>query len=964
MKIFLLIAIATCTPINVPQGVEDMSEGQNSVLKVEKRDGQVVDFDQKKIEEAIANAAIAAGKSESYIKNTINGIANEISKEIRERFSGENKFHPNVENIHDIVEKHLVLKNLYEVVKSYILYRAEKKRESDEKRSKVSFLKKLTVEKIDGRKVRFDPKKLKNTIERCSANVDIDQDLIFDQVCKNIFDGIKTTEIEKAIVLSATSYIERDPDYSVFAARVFRQYMAKEVHEKSTELNSQEADKDYRDSFSDAIKIGVKNKIFDARLENFDLEMLAKALKPERDTLFRYISLQTLYQRYFVKFKGSLLELPQVFWMRVAMGLAVNEDKKEERAIEFYEAMSQMLYMPSTPTLFHSGMTHPQLSSCYLTSIDDDLKDIFKSYSDNSQLSKWSGGIGNDWTNVRSIGAHINSTRVESQGTIPFLKIANDTTFAINRSGKRRGATVAYLECWHYDHEDFIELRKNVGDERRRTHDMNTAHWIPDLFMKRVRENGKWTLFSPDEVPELHDLYGKAFEDKYVEYEKKAKRKKLKRTKEVDAVRHYRKMLGMLFETGHPWFCFKDPCNVRSPQDHVGVVHSSNLCTEITLNTKPSKLISEEIDENGVCNKKYQLGEIAVCNLGSLNLPKLINGKKIDKKLMKRTIKTAMRMLDNVIDICFYPVPEARHSNEKHRPVGLGIMGLQDAIYNANLNFEESHNFVDEVQEYISYLAIEESSNLASERGSYSSFEGSKWDRGIFPLDTLKLLEKERGMKIPINKDSRLDWDSLKKKVKEQGMRNSNTMAIAPTATISTICGCNPCFEPQFKNVYVKANMSGEFTIVNEHLVADLKKANLWNKEMLDDLKYHDGSVQKIDKIPNKLKGKYKDAFEVDQKIAVELTALRSKWIDQSQSHNIYMAGKNGKVLSEIYMYAWEMGLKTTYYLRSMGASQIEKSTLDASKYGYTQKREIADQEVAQEPKLCKINDPDCEACD
>ena len=936
-----------------------MTESQSpSILMVEKRDGQVVPFDHAKIEAAIASAAVAAGKSESYIKNTINGLANKIAEEIEFRFA-DGDFHPNVENIHDIVEKHLMAADLFEVAKSYILYRADKKRQSDDDRRKLSFLRKLTVKKADDKIVRFDPKKLKETIRRCSESLsEVDGEGVFEDVCKNIYDGITTEEIDKAIVLSATAFIERDPEYSSFAARVFRQQISKEVLGHSSEVGSDESERDYRESFINAIQLGVKADILDSRLLDFDLELLSNELKLERDDLFKYIGLQTLYQRYFTKLEGTLLELPQTFWMRVAMGLAINEDNKEQRAIEFYEVMSQMYYVPSTPTLFHSGLTHPQLSSCYLTCIDDDLKDIFKSYADNSQLSKWSGGIGNDWTNVRSIGAHIKSTRVESQGTIPFLKIANDTTFAINRSGKRRGATVAYLECWHYDHEDFIHLRKNTGDDRRRTHDMNTAHWIPDLFMKRVAENGKWHLFSPDEVSDLHDLYGAAFDKRYLEYERLVKRKKIKRVKEVDAVTHFRNMLEMLSETGHPWFCFKDPCNIRSPQDHCGVVHSSNLCTEITLNTSPSKLVEEVFNEDaGTFTKNFQLGEVAVCNLGSLVFPNLIKGKGLDKKLVRRTIRTAMRMLDNVIDLCFYPIPEARHSNMRHRPVGLGVMGLQDALYQLGINFEDAHEFVDVAQEFISYCAIESSCELAKERGSYSSFEGSKWDRGIFPLDTIKMLEKERGQKVKVTRESRLDWPSLKTKVREQGLRNSNMMAIAPTATISTIVGCSSCTEPFFKNIFSKSNMSGEFVVVNEFLVNDLKAAGVWDSEMLDDLKYHDGSVQRIERVPAKLREKYKDAFEIDQLKAIELAALRSKWIDQSQSHNVFVKGKSGKLLTQIYTHAWECGLKTTYYLRSMAATQIEKSTLDAKKYGFTQKRE--QESVPQ----CRIDDPTCEAC-
>jgi len=930
-------------------------------LVVEKRDGEVAPFDKAKIEAAIARAAVAAGKSEIYIKDTINGLSDNVAKEVVERFS-DGEFVPNVENIHDIVEKHLMRAELYEVAKAYILYRADKKRQSDAKRQKLSYLRKLTVLKGDGRTVLYNPKKVRETIQRCSVGLNgIDENTIFDEAAKNVYDGIKSTDVDRAIMLAATSFIEVEPDHAEFAARVYLQQMKKEVFGHSTDTKTEEAEEAYRESFVHAIELGVKAEIFDKRLLEFDLKELSSKLVLERDELFKFIGLDTLYERYFTKFDGRLFELPQTFWMRVAMGLAFNEEDKTKRALEFYEVMSRHLYIPSTPTLFHAGLLHPQLSSCYLTCVDDDLKDIFKSYADNSQLAKWSGGIGNDWTNVRSIGAAIKSTRVESQGTIPFLKIANDTTFAINRSGKRRGATVAYLEIWHYDYEDFLDLRRNTGDERRRTHDMNTASWIPDLFMKRVREGGEWTLFSPDETPDLHDLYGKAFEEAYVKYEKLAKRGKITKFKKVDAEKLYKRVVMMLYETGHPWPCFKDPCNIRSPQDHVGVVHSSNLCTEITLNTSPSRLVSQEMDwKTGQYTRKYDCGEVAVCNLGSLVLSNLMKGKKLDKKLTAWVIGIAMRMLDNVVDLNFYPTPEAEWSNLRHRPVGLGVMGLQDAMYIAGVNFERSHEFVDEIQEFVAYEAISNSCALAQERGCYETFQGSKWHRGIFPLDTLDLLEEERGMKIPTPRTTRLDWDKLKEAVKTMGMRNSNTMAIAPTATIATIVGCSPCIEPYFKNIFVKSNMTGEFTIVNEQLVRDLKKIGRWNKDMLDDLKYHDGSIQKLD-LPEDMKLKYKESFEVSPRVAIELTALRGKWIDQSQSHNIFYHGKSGKEISEIYMYAWEQGLKTTYYLRCLGKTQIEKSTLDAGKYGFTQKRDRS--ETPDEPKLCKINDPDCEAC-
>lgn len=920
-------------------------------IEVVKRDGEVVRFDARKIEYAIFKAAVAANVffGDNELKNVVEGIVVEVS----DRFS-DNDILLNVENIHDIVEKHLMRSSHHEVAKSYIIYRAQKRQKESEDRKKISFLKSLSIKKKNGDSVSFNPKKLKDSIKRHSWLLSVDQSLIFQETVKNVYDGMASEDIDKALVLGATALIEQDPAYSTIAARFFRQRLGKEVFLKSTEQGSHDWETEYRNSLKKAVTQGIAEGIFDARLAEFDFDALSAYLDLGRDDFLKYIGVQTLYERYFAKVNHRRIEMPQVFWMRVAMGLAINETDKNTKAMEFYDVMSQLLYVPSTPTLFHSGLSKPQLSSCYLSTVDDDLHHIFQTFSDNAQMSKWSGGIGNDWTNVRSTGALINSTMVESQGVIPFLKIANDTTVAINRSGKRRGATACYLETWHLDIEDFLDLRKNTGDERRRTHDMNTVNWIPDLFMKRVAENGTWTLFSPDEVPDLHHIYGKKFEESYLRYEKIALTGKLHRFKVVEAQKLYRKMLTMLFETGHPWFTFKDPCNIRSPQDHVGVVHNSNLCTEITLNTKPTKRHPD--------GSVKELGEIAVCNLGSLNIFRhMIPASSvwvIDWSALKKTITVAMRMLDNVIDINFYPVPEARASNLRHRPVGLGYMGIQDALYLANIRYEEADDFVDELQEFIAYNAIYSSSLLAEEKGVYESYPGSKWDRGIFPLDTIALLEEERGMPVEVDRRTRQDWDSLRARVRSHGMRNSNTMAGAPTATICNIAGLiGPCGEAAFANLYGKENMSGGFTVINEFLVDDLKKENLWDKEMLDLIKYHNGSVQKIDRIPLKLRAKYKVVWEIDQKRAIDLTALRGKWIDQSQSHNIFVSHNNGKMLADLYMYAWRKGLKTTYYLRTLGVSGVEKATLDA-KYGLTQNRE----EVVP-VKACKINDPTCEAC-
>ncbi len=796
--------------------------------------------------------------------------------------------------------------------------------------------------KRSGAAVVFDMDKVVATIHRCAQGVldDIDINVLLAELQRTIFDGIGAGDLERALILASTAFIERDPAYNVLATRLYLQRQYKEVMKVSVDEQSLQGL--YKEKFIQNIKHGVAEVLFDARFAEFPLERLAEALRPERDQLFRYIGIHTLYERYFVRSAGAVLELPQAFWMRVAMGLALNEHDRFEKTLEFYNAMSTLHYVPSTPTLFHAGTTHPQLSSCYLTFVDDDLNHIFKSLQDQANLSKWSGGIGSDWTSLRAIGSRIKSIQVDSQGIVPFLKIANDVVAAISRSGSRRGAACVYLEVWHLDYEDFLDLRRNTGDERRRTHDMSTASWIPDLFMKRVINNQEWTLFSPDEVPDLHDLYGKEFEAAYCAYEQKAQQGVIKHTKKLSAAALWRKMLGRLFETGHPWPTFKDACNVRSPQDHVGVIHSSNLCTEITLNTSRD--------------------ETAVCNLGSINLSRHIVDGALDEVQLAATIKTAVRMLDNAIDVNFYPTIEAQNSNVKHRPLGLGVMGLQDALYKLDIAFDDQLAFetADALMETIAHQAIAASALLAQERGAYASYKGSKWDRGLFPQDTIALLEAERGMPIEVDRTSRLDWTPVRALVKQYGMRNSNVLAIAPTATISNIAGCYPSIEPIYKNLYVKANMSGEFTIVNEYLVNDLKKRGLWSKDLLDTIKYFDGNIQMIEAIPQELRSKYQEAFDLDPEWMIKITAARSKWIDQSQSHNVFMKGADGQKLSAIYLTAWKLGLKTCYYLRSLAASQIEKSTLDAKKFGFTQKREYGAVEGA---KTCGIDGGDCESC-
>lgn len=826
-----------------------------------------------------------------------------------------------------------------------------------------SFGKQFYVLQHDDSRELFDIGKIYKTIAWAAQKHqnEIDADEIMQETVRNIYDGITSSELLDALILAATAFIERDPAYGFIAAQLLIKKLFMEVTGVSIELEGR--DERYRASFITSITGGIKQGVFDARMAGFDLERLAQELLFEHDQLFDFMGLKTLYERYFVKMNGKRTELPQVFWMRVAMGLSLNETDKTETAIRFYKLISSLRYVPSTPTLLHSALRVPQLSSCFLTTVSDDLHHIFKCIADNAQMAKWSGGVANDWTPVRATGSLIKSINVESQGVVPFLKVANDTTASINRSGKRRGASVVYLETWHYDIEDFLDLRRNTGDERRRTHDINTANWIPDLFMKRVEEDGQWTLFSPNETPDLHDLYGKAFEERYIAYERMADEGKLRLTKRMPANQLWRKMISRLFETGHPWITFKDAFNIRSPQDHIGVIHSTNLCTEISLPTSPE--------------------ETAVCNLGSVNLSVHIVDSKIDMQLLAQTIQTAVRMLDNVIDINFYPTKEGETSNMRHRPIGLGVMGFQDAFYKMDIAFDDPRalEVTDEIMEMVAYNAIWSSSQLAAERGAYSTFKGSKWDRGLLPQDTIDLLEIERGVPVEVNRGAKLDWTPVRESIKKYGMRNSNTMAIAPTATISNIANCYPCIEPIYKNIYVKANMSGEFTVVNSYLVHDLQKLGLWDQHMLDLLKYYDGNVQMIAEIPDHLKHKYKEAFELDPEWLIELTAVRGKWIDQSQSHNVFMQGVSGKKLSSIYQKAWRSGLKSTYYLRTLGATQIEKSTLDANRFGFTQKREYGSmntQELQSEDVvlssivtnksdkevMCSIlNGPECESC-
>lgn len=896
-----------------------------------KRDGSLVNFDQQKIAKAIVNAIQAADPSQPPTQTE--QIAVKIADGIAEKFN--KSFEPNskinIEDIQDQVELGLMRQGLQKVARAYVLYREQRHVERQNN----------TVKKISA----DDEYAWVSILVDDSAKglSDVDPKAVFDVAKKNFYQGISRQEIGTTLIMTLRQVIESEPNYSFMAARVLLDSVKYETA-AALSIDSQDSSF-YQNAFKKMIERGIEYELLNSALADYDIQRLAQALKPERDFQFQYLGLQTLYDRYFLHWQKQRLELPQTFFMRVAMGLALNEDDKEARAIEFYNLLSSFDYMASTPTLFNSGTRRSQLSSCYLTTVPDDLGGIYDAMRDNALLSKWAGGLGNDWTPVRSLGAHIKGTNGESQGVVPFLKVVNDTAVAVNQGGKRKGAVCAYLETWHLDIEDFLDLRKNTGDERRRTHDMNTANWVPDLFLKRVFEDAQWTLFSPNDVPDLHDLSGTAFSERYEHYENLAQKDELQLHKQVSAKELWRKMLTMLFETGHPWITFKDPCNLRSPQQHTGVVHSSNLCTEITLNTSAD--------------------EIAVCNLGSINLAQHIRDGELDAEHLQRTIKTAVRLLDNVIDINYYACPQAENSNKKHRPVGLGIMGFQDALYQLEIAYasEDAVYFADSSMELISYYAIQASSNLAQERGSYSSFGGSLWSQGVLPIDSLKHLEQQRGEHYcTFNYDQTLNWDDLRSEVKQKGMRNSNVMAIAPTATISNIVGVSQSIEPTYQNLYVKSNLSGEFTVVNPYLVNELKKLGLWSSSLANELKLHDGSIKHIEAIPEALKQRFAQAFEIDSHWLIEAGARRQKWIDQAQSLNIYMPAPSGKQLDSLYKTAWSRGLKTTYYLRSLGATQMEKSLEEKT----NEKPEQSDLELsasAELPKVCSILEPDCEAC-
>ncbi|HEX2579720.1 MAG TPA: ribonucleoside-diphosphate reductase subunit alpha [Rhabdochlamydiaceae bacterium] len=926
-------------------------------LKVHRKDGTLVRFNPMKVATSIEESFRRAGLIEGQTPESVIDSVNDLTQKIVDRAlalhkSGE---HLHVATMQDEVEHLLMKEGYYRVAKDYILSRAStEEHHAAEEKHHDGGKREFTVIGKDGIPKIIKESFLRNRIKTaCRHLKEVSVDELLETLILNFYEGIKESEVDQAAIMAARSKIEMEPAYSKAAARLLCDTLYREALETSASDASLE--NAHRTYFKKYIKFGISVHRLSPALLEYDLDKLGKAMDLKRDDLFSYLGIQTLYDRYFIHHEDRRLETPQIFWMRVAMGLALCEgDQKNERAIEFYNLLSQFLFTSATPTLFNSGTMHSQLSSCYLSTVMDDLSHIFKVVSDDAQLSKWAGGIGNDWSNVRATGSIIKGTNGRSQGIIPFLKVANDTAVAVNQGGKRKGAMCAYLETWHLDVEDFLELRKNTGDERRRTHDMNTANWIPDLFMKRVSENGPWTLFSPSDTPDLHDLYGAAFEKRYMEYEKLAETGKLKLHKKMEAVELWRKMLSMLFETGHPWITFKDPSNIRSPQDHVGVVHSSNLCTEILLNTSAE--------------------ETAVCNLGSINLELHTTPDGIDEKKLAYTIRTAVRMLDNVIDINFYPTPEAKTSNLKHRPIGLGMMGFQDALYIQNISYasHEAVEFADKSMEMISYYAILASTELAKERGTYISYKGSKWSRGLLPIDTLDLLAEERGGYLEVDRQTRMDWNVVRAAIKKHGMRNSNTMAIAPTATISNITGITQSIEPMYKHLFVKSNLSGEFTIPNLYLAEKLKKLGLWDQEMLDDLKYFDGSIAEIERIPEDVKRVYLTAFEIDPEWIIECASRRQKWIDMGQSLNLYIAEPSGKKLHQMYMLSWVRGLKTNYYLRSVAATQIEKSTTDINKRGLQprwMKSKSAssnikiEREEAPAPKACRIGDESCESC-
>ncbi|MBB5019847.1 ribonucleoside-diphosphate reductase alpha chain [Chitinivorax tropicus] len=935
---------------------ESASQQEYNAYKCIRRNGSVVPFEPMKISVAMTKAFLAVhggqGAASARVRELVAQLTDIVIRQLMRRKPEGGAIH--IEEIQDQVELALMRSGEHDVARAYVLYREMRSRERAE-RGETDVATDINV--IDnGITQPLDLNKLKALIRSACKGLEqfTDPDHILSETQKNLYDGVPAEEVRKSAELSARQLIEKDPAYSYVTARLLLNRLRREV--LGEEIAHEDMATRYAEYFPEFIRKGIEAELLDPTLQQFDLVRLSAALVHDRDYQFGYLGLQTLYDRYFLHIHGTRIELPQAFFMRVAMGLAINEIDREARAIEFYNVLSTFDFMSSTPTLFNSGSLRSQLSSCYLTTVADDLDGIYEALKENALLSKFAGGLGNDWTPVRALGSHIKGTNGKSQGIVPFLKVVNDTAVAVNQGGKRKGAVCAYLETWHADVEEFLELRKNTGDDRRRTHDMNTANWIPDLFMKRVMENGDWSLFSPSEVPDLHDLYGQTFEDAYLRYEEKAARGEMRVHKRVPALQLWRKILTMLFETGHPWITFKDPCNIRSPQQHMGVVHSSNLCTEITLNTNDS--------------------EIAVCNLGSINLVNHMKDGQLDSEKLKHTIQIAMRMLDNVIDINFYPVKKARNSNLRHRPVGMGLMGFQDCLQIQRIPYGSAAavEFADRSMELIAYHAYWASTELAEERGKYPSYAGSLWDRGVLPHDSIDLLGMQRGGYLDMDRSVTLDWDALRTRIKQFGMRNSNCLAIAPTATIANIVGVSASIEPTYQNLFVKSNLSGEFTVVNEYLVKDLKERGLWDEVMISDLKYFDGSLGRIDRVPQDLRDLYATAFEIDPKWLVECGSRRQKWIDQAQSLNLYMSNASGKKLDELYKHAWIKGLKTTYYLRTLAATSAEKSTgrggelnavpVDGGLSATTATGNYtAGDGAAEGAKFCSIDNPECEAC-
>jgi ribonucleoside-diphosphate reductase alpha chain len=950
--------LTAATPVSnysTEDGAADRDPQRYAQYKVIRRNGAVVGFEPGKISVAVTKAFLAInggqGAASARVRELVEKLTGTVVNALIRRQPNGGTFH--IEDIQDQVELSLMRSGEHEVARAYVLYREERARERARNRETQAAATAHAISVIEhGHTHPLNMERLTDLIKDSCEGLGraVNPAVILQMTLKDLYDGVPMDEVRKCAILAARSLIEKDPAYSYVTARLLLNSVRYEV--LGEEVTQAQMHSRYAEYFPGFIKRGIDAGLLDERLGRFDLRSLGAALDANHDLKFGYLGLQTLYDRYFLHVHGQRIELPQAFFMRVAMGLAINEVEREARAIEFYNVLSSFDFMSSTPTLFNSGTHRSQLSSCYLTTVSDDLEGIYDAIKENALLSKFAGGLGNDWTPVRALGSHIKGTNGKSQGVVPFLKVVNDTAVAVNQGGKRKGAVCSYLETWHLDIEEFLELRKNTGDDRRRTHDMNTANWIPDLFMKRVMEAGDWTLFSPADVPDLHDKVGREFEKAYTEYERKTQTGELKLFKRIPALTLWRKMLTMLFETGHPWITFKDPCNIRSPQSHVGMVHSSNLCTEITLNTSES--------------------EIAVCNLGSINLVAHMKDGKLDHDKLKQTVSTAMRMLDNVIDVNYYAVNKARNANFKHRPVGLGIMGFQDCLLEMRVPYASKGalDFADRSMEAVAYYAYWASTELAEERGRYSTYEGSLWSRSILPQDSLNLLAEERGGYVEVDTSSSMNWDLLRARIKQFGMRNSNCLAIAPTATIANIVGVSASIEPIYQNLYVKSNLSGEFTVTNEYLVRDLKKLNAWDEVMIADLKYFDGSLAKIDRVPQEVRNLYATAFEVDSAWIVEAGARRQKWIDQAQSLNIYMAGASGKKLDDTYKLAWRRGLKTTYYLRTLGATSAEKSTVRGGQLnavptdgGVMGASPAAGATVDEEAKLCSIDNPECEAC-